>query len=319
MTQLDRFRQALLQLDGEACALDQLRAKSVLAVINDLVTGVVVPNARLRALGRYGAELSRSRITYLPNSVGKGELTAVVPVTGTALYNFEFQPYCFSTRLLAQTISELGQDKKIARVVLLFNTPGGAVTGTAEAADAILAMRTRKPIFGIVDPLCASAGYWLASQCTKLIAVPSSDIGSIGVFMMHVDVSVALAKAGIKPTFIKAGEFKTEGNSYEPLSDNARTFFQGEVDVVYRDFLSAVARGRNTSAATVKLQFGGGRCLNAKDALRIGMIDAVERPDLAMNSICFGRYSNIGAMENPQQAVAVRRRRRIALEEASLV
>jgi len=92
--------------------------------------------------------------------------------------------------------------------------------------------------------LCASAGYWIGSQCNKLIAVPSADIGSIGVFMLHIEASRMFEKVGITPTFVYAGENKTEANSMEPLSPKAKTFLQREVDETYLQFLSVVARGR---------------------------------------------------------------------------
>lgn len=315
MLGFDQFRQALLQLDGQPCALDVTRSSAIVAVVNDLAAGRDVSDARLRTIGRVAPNVASaiSRPSFLPAAGKDGKLLAIVSVRGVALYDCDYQPFCFSTKLVARTVSDLANDRSIDRIVLLMDTPGGAVTGIQEAADAIFAARSKKPVFAIVDPLCASAGYWLASQCTKIIAVPSADIGSVGVFMMHVDVSAAMAKAGIKPTLLHAGEFKVEGNPYEPLSEAARMFYQGEINVTYRDFLSTVARGRNTSSAAVKQQFGGGRCLTANVALRAGMIDAIEPPDLALNSVSFGRFSAVGAQPMPHQLSAAARRRRIAL------
>ncbi|WP_375779086.1 hypothetical protein ACE103_08635 [Bradyrhizobium sp. ma5] len=72
------------------------------------------------------------------------------------------------------------------------HTAGGQVTGTPEAADAISETRSMKPISGIVDPLAASAGFWIAAQRSELIGVPSSDLGSIGVCMLHIESSKLL-------------------------------------------------------------------------------------------------------------------------------
>lgn len=204
-----------------------------------------------------------------------GKFTALVSLHGVAMYDSEYQPYCFSTLLLSQIMGRLAADPQIEKIVLDIDTPGGMVTGTQEAADAVWAARKKKPVIGLVNPLCASAGYWIASQCTEIIGVPSADIGSIGVFMCHYDCSAMLADAGIKPTYIFAGEYKTEGNSSEPLSDDGKAWFQSEVDGTYSDFIAAVARGRGVTSQAVIDKFGKGRCFSALMAKKVGMIDSI--------------------------------------------
>jgi ClpP class serine protease len=146
-----------------------------------------------------------------------------------------------------------------------------------------LAARKKKTVIGIVNPLCASAGYWIGASARRLIGVPSADIGSIGVFMCHYDCSAMLADAGIKPTFIFAGEYKVEGNSMEPLGEEAQGLVpKSEVDQTYSDFLAAVARGRGITADKVVIEkFGKGRCYGA-DGEAVGMIDEISTiPDMA--------------------------------------
>lgn len=218
-------------------------------------------------------------------SAKTGKYTALVSLHGVALYDFEWQPYAFSTLLLSQIMDNLANDPAIDTIVLDINTPGGHVTGTQEAADAVYRAAKKKNVVGIINPLCASAGYWIGSQCTKLIAVPSADVGSIGVFMTHYDCSAMLADAGIKPTFIYAGEYKTEGNSMEPLGEEARAFYQAEVDQTYDDFLSAVARGRGINKDKVRDTFGKGRCYSAPVAKRIGMVDEIATIKIALQGV----------------------------------
>ena len=93
--------------------------------------------------------------------------------------------------------------------------------------------------------------------------------------MAHTDCSKFNEMNGMKITYIFAGENKVEGNSDEPLSDEAREHFQSEVDAIYDQFTKAVARGRKKSQRDVIDNFGKGRCMSAKDAVRCGMIDHV--------------------------------------------
>ena len=211
---------------------------------------------------------------------GKG--IALLSVRGVAMYDLEFQPYAFSTLLLAQTMNALANDPEIGTIVLDIDSPGGMVTGTPEAGDAIFAAREQKRVIALVNPLAASAAYWIASQASEIVAVPTADVGSIGVFWLHVECSGMLANEGIKPTFVFAGEHKVEGNSFEPLSEEARAFQQREVDSIYRDFVKMVARGRGVSVADVEKNFGQGRTFMAPEAKRLGMIDRVATVDAAL-------------------------------------
>lgn len=285
---LDAFRGALRSLAGEIIGIDERRGSFFAATVAALARGRLVRFSELEALvpsarAERAASSDNQFSAVRPRSSAPGVI--VVPAYGVAFYDFEFPPYAFSTRRFAEKISTAAADPTVDTIVLDINTPGGAVTGTPEAADAVFKAAKKKNVVGIINPLCASAGYWIGSQCTKLIAVPSADVGSIGVFMCHYDFSAALADAGIKPTFIKAGEYKTEGNSMEPLTDAARAFYQSEVDKTYDDFLKAVARGRGVGRHRAKLTFGQGRILRADAALNVGMIDEIApTPGLAMST-----------------------------------
>ncbi|HUS98339.1 MAG TPA: S49 family peptidase [Hyphomicrobiaceae bacterium] len=224
--------------------------------------------------------LAAPQIIPAPGRGGKS--TALVSVRGIATYDFEYQPRAFSTLHLARTMAALRNDPAIGTVVLDINSPGGMVTGTPEAAEAIFEARDTTRIVALVNPLAASAAYYLASQANEIVAVPTADVGSIGVFMLHADCSGLMEAAGIKPTFIFAGKYKTEGNPFEPLSDEAAAYLQSDVDESYREFVQAVARGRGVSVAKVEADFGQGRTMMAKAAKKAGMVDRVSTLDVAL-------------------------------------
>jgi capsid assembly protease len=166
-------------------------------------------------------------------------------------------------------------DPAVTSIVFDIDSPGGTVTGVPELAAEILAARGQKPIIAVANGMAASAAYWIASACDKLVVIPSGEVGSIGVYMTHQDVSAAMDKEGVKMTFIQAGKYKTDGNPYEALSDSARADMQDGVDKFYDMFTAGVAAGRGVSQGTVKADFGQGRMLLAKDAVAIGMADEV--------------------------------------------
>lgn len=180
-----------------------------------------------------------------------------------------------SLQLFGQAFDEAVSDNSIGAIILNFDTPGGNVVMTPETAAKVLQARKSKPVYGYVEGLCASAGYWIASACTELYSTPSASIGSIGVYTAHTDESAAIEKAGYKQELISAGTYKTEGNNLGPLPPEGRAFIQTQIDSFYAMFTSAVAKGRNVPVASVRDGYGQGRCLLADDALRESMIDGI--------------------------------------------
>jgi ribosomal protein S27AE len=121
----------------------------------------------------------------------------------------------------------------------------------------------------------ASAAYWIGSACDEVVASPSADTGSIGVYTVHVDASGYNEKLGLKYTLIKAGDHKAEGNPWEPLSEDAESFIQGQIDEMGTTFVAAVAKHRGKKASEINANFGQGRCFTAKQALAAGMVDRI--------------------------------------------
>jgi len=180
-----------------------------------------------------------------------------------------------STEKWGQAFDDLIASSAVGAVVIDGDSPGGSVAGVAELADKVFKARGTKPVVFVANTWLASAAYWIASQGDQIVVTPSGEVGSIGVWSMHVDMSEALEKLGQKVTLISAGKFKTEFNPYEPLSEEAEAYEQEVVNRYYGEFVAAVARGRNVTAKAVRNGFGEGRMVGAKDAVAEGMADRV--------------------------------------------
>lgn len=154
-------------------------------------------------------------------------------------------------------------------VVLWFRSPGGIITGTPETADAIRRACKKKRVLAFTDDLCASAGYWLASQCESIHATPTADVGSIGVYIAFYDWCDYLEKAGIKLQLFKAGTMKALGLPGAELNDEQRAHLQESVDSGYRQFTKDVLRNRDLASETMQ-----GQCLRGDDAKSANLVDA---------------------------------------------
>jgi signal peptide peptidase SppA len=171
-------------------------------------------------------------------------------------------------------------DKTIKTVVLDIDSPGGSAAGNGELAAEIMKARTKKPIIGQAQYTMGSAAYQIGAACTEICAAPSAQVGSIGTYWLHRDLSEALKQLGIKETYISAGEGKVDGNSSQPLSEAFQARMQATIDAAFGSFVSNVVKGRGAgmSAERVKKDWKA-HVYSAPDALANGMIDAIATLD----------------------------------------
>lgn len=184
-----------------------------------------------------------------------------------------------SVEKFTQGFREAMADDTVGGIIIDIDSPGGSVSGIQDLYDEIMSARGVKPVYGLVNSLCASAAYWIGSACSALYAVQGSQVGSIGVYTQHVDASEAMKMDGLNATYISAGKFKVEGNALGPMSAEGLAFTQSQIDAYYSMFTGSVAKGRGAPIGQVRDGMGQGRCLMAADGLAAGMIDAIDTFD----------------------------------------
>jgi signal peptide peptidase SppA len=229
---------------------------------------------------RYSASVATSEPSRAKNS-RKRRGVAVVPIVGIISHRANMISEISgpgagaSIQKLQAQFREALRAEDCTHIVLDVDSPGGSVDGIMEFASEIYDSRKQKPITAVCNSMACSAAYWLASAAGEVVCTPSGQCGSIGVYMIHEDESKALEKGGIKVTIIKAGKYKTEGNSLEPLSQEAYDAIQGKVNDYYGMFVKAVAQNRGVTQAAVRGGFGQGRSLLANDAVKQDLADRV--------------------------------------------
>jgi capsid assembly protease len=176
----------------------------------------------------------------------------------------------------AAAMRRLAADPAVSGILLDINSPGGNVYGIPEAAEAIREARGVKPVWAVAHHQAASAAYWLGVTAEQLVVTPSGEVGSIGVYSYHEDISKRMDMLGVKPTLIKAGPNKAEGHPAFPLGEEAASHLQARIDDYYAMFVRDVAKGRGVPVSTVRDSFGGGRMVGAQESVRLGMADRVD-------------------------------------------
>ena len=203
-----------------------------------------------------------------------GGNVAVIPLHGSLINRFN-SSWTFLTgyKFIRNAINMALEDSEIETIVLDVNSNGGEVCGCFEIANFIKEAKNAKPIHAVVDGGCYSAAYAIASACSTITTTPSSGVGSIGVVAVHASYEKMLDNEGIAVTIIQAGDKKTDGTPYKNLTDSAKTDIQQRVNDNYAEFTALVANNRNLSVDDViKTQAA---CYTAKDAMELGLIDAV--------------------------------------------
>jgi signal peptide peptidase SppA len=242
----------------------------------------VVANVLGRRLAATHAELAEVRAAVAPmprrTDIGPAPGVAVIPIHGVIAPRMNMMSDISggtSYHQVRNLLSLAVADPSIRTIVLDLDTPGGSCAGAPECAAAIRAARLKKPIIASVEYQACSAGFWLASSATEIVMAPSAQVGSIGVFTMHEDLSKALEQLGVNVSVISAGKYKTEGSPVAPLSPEARARIQHLVNSTYGRFVADVATGRGITPAAVRAGYGEGAVVTAEDALALGMVNAI--------------------------------------------
>jgi signal peptide peptidase SppA len=250
---------------------------STLSVLDEIVTRHVsgeklAPDEIQARINGSGSRTSERRVSKV----------AILPLFGTIVARANMMTNvsgATSAERFSADFAALLNDPDVDSIIIDIDSPGGQVRGTEELSRQIYDARGIKPVVAIANHSMASAAYWIGSAADEIVVSPSGEVGSIGVLGIHRDVSGAEAREGVKTTVISQGKYKTEGNQFEPLSEDARATLQARIDEVYEQFIEAVARNRGVNVDAVRSGFGEGRMVSAKKAVELGMADRIETLD----------------------------------------
>lgn len=159
-------------------------------------------------------------------------------------------------------------------IVLHINSPGGSASGMAEIHSMIMAIRASgRRVEVRATGLLASAAYFIASAADRIVAEPSTIVGSIGTYSVLVDSTKMMDQFGIKLEVVSTGPAKGLGAD-GAITQALREDTQRTVDAFTASFKSAIIGGRKMNASAVDALASGETWL-ANDALAKGLIDEV--------------------------------------------
>ncbi|MEE9614390.1 MAG: signal peptide peptidase SppA [Thermodesulfobacteriota bacterium] len=169
-------------------------------------------------------------------------------------------------------LREFGERDDVKAVVLRIDSPGGGVGPSQEIHREVKRLKGSKKVVTSMGGLAASGGYYIASASDIIVANPGTITGSIGVIIEFINMEGLFEKIGLKGSVIKSGKYKDTGSPLRELTGEEEKLLQDVIDDVHRQFVEAVAEGRNLSLEEVRA-IADGRILSGAQARELGLVD----------------------------------------------
>jgi len=166
-------------------------------------------------------------------------------------------------------------DKGAAGVILRINSPGGSPVQAGIIADEISRLRALhrdKPLYAVVEDVCASGGYYVAATADRIFVDKASIVGSIGVLMDGFGFTGTMDKLGVERRLLTAGENKGFLDPFSPQNDRHKLHAQEMLDSIHQQFIEVVKKGRGSRLKETPEMFSGLMWTGAR-SIELGLAD----------------------------------------------
>lgn len=145
-------------------------------------------------------------------------------------------------------------------VILRINSPGGSPVQAGIINDEIIRLRKaypKKPLYVVVDEMCASGGYYIAAAADKIYVNKASIVGSIGVLMDGFGFTGLMDKLGVERRLLTAGENKGFLDPFSPISEAQKGYAKEMLGQIHQQFIDVVRKGRGARLKETPETFSG--------------------------------------------------------------
>ncbi len=174
-----------------------------------------------------------------------------------------------------ETLDELNRVYKnddLKALILRIDSPGGAVSPSQEIYQAVLRVKEKKKVIVSMGTVAASGGYYIAAAADKIVALPGTITGSIGVLMDYANIEQLLSFLKVRAEVLKSGKMKDVGSPLRELTPEDRAYLQDILANMHRQFKEAVAKGRNLPIEEVE-KLADGRVFTGEQAKELKLVD----------------------------------------------
>ena len=210
--------------------------------------------------------------------ISNGEGMAVLSVQGPMVAKESWWNSLFgevSYPVISRAAMALANDPDISTVILHLDTNGGDVSGLESASEAVSLLGQAKQLHTFTNGGMLSAGMWLGVQGQTITATAMSELGSIGVLMVHTSYAKAMEEEGIRVTVFRAGSHKALATPYEDLSEEAIAEMNDKSAKLYGFFTTHIEGERASLNMANVNAWAEGRTFFGQEAVDIGLADGL--------------------------------------------
>jgi protease-4 len=211
---------------------------------------------------------------------GIGDRVVVLPAEGSIDMSGggPFSEGGIAAKSISRVIKRLRDDDHVKAVVLRIESPGGSALASDLIWHELMQLREKKPLVASLASVAASGGYYLACAAHRIIAEPTSIVGSIGVVGGKIALGEAFAQFGVNGvTFAASEEQGAESraaylSALTPWDEQTRERVQAQMQSVYELFLARVSKGRGMPVEAVRA-VAEGRIWSGAQGKDNGLVD----------------------------------------------
>jgi protease-4 len=177
------------------------------------------------------------------------------------------------SRTFSEYVRDAREDDSIDAIVLRVNSPGGS--GTASDIiwrEIVLARSSGKPVVVSMGDVAASGGYYISMPADRILALPTTITGSIGVVAGKLNMGGLYDWAGINIETVKRGERADMFSSARGFTPEEREILKEDLEGFYETFVAKAAEGRGMDYESLH-EVAQGRVWSGRDAAENGLVD----------------------------------------------
>ncbi|MDR2789802.1 MAG: signal peptide peptidase SppA [Campylobacteraceae bacterium] len=205
-------------------------------------------------------------------------------VNNANLMRIDLKGVILESDTILESINKASQNPNIRGVLLVVDSPGGAVAPSLEISMAVKRLSEQKPVVAYAAGTMASGSYYASANANYIIANPGSMIGSIGVIMQSLNIEELTKKLGVSEQVVKAGDFKEAGTSMREWTKEERASLQELTNDIYDLFTNDIMEARGLEREKIN-EFANAKVFIAAKAKSVGLIDEVVSIEDAKNAL----------------------------------
>ena len=184
--------------------------------------------------------------------------------------------------LVRYYLTKAESDRKVKAIVLRIDSPGGEIEPCQEILLEIGRAKETRKIVVSMGAMAASGGYYISTPADKIVALSTTQTGSIGVISSAINVEGLLEKLGIQIEIFKGGKYKDMYWGLRELTPEEEAIMQGMVDEFYEQFIDVVVAGRGLNRDDVR-SLATGQLYTGAEAKELGLVDELGDLDTAID------------------------------------